>query len=258
MAKPALASDVMIKTPDGSCDAVLTYPDGGGSWPGVILYPDALGLRPLMREMARRLADEGLCVLTVNQFYRSTRPPVLPANFSFQNKDDLAKLGELRTPLTHEAVTRDARAFVSFLDAQRAVRTSAPLGTVGYCMGGPMTFRAAAAAPERIGAGASFHGGMLVTDQPTSPHRLLGSIKAQYYVGIAANDDEREPHAKTELARAFAAAAIPARMEVYPGTLHGWCIRDMPPGPGGVQIYDEEQAEIAWGELTSLFRRVLI
>ena len=257
MAVATTISEVMVKTPDGNCDAVVVQPEGSGQWPGVILFPDALGLRPVMREMAQRLAADGYTVLVVNQFYRSARPPILGSAFSFQNKDDLAKLGVLRAPLTHEAVTRDGTAFVAYLDTHPAVSKQKKMGVIGYCMGGPMAVRTAAAAPGRVGAGASFHGGGLVTDQPNSPHRLVPNIKARFYFGVAANDDEREPHAKTELQKAFEAAKLPVRIEVYPHTLHGWCITDMPPGPGGVRIYDEPQAERAWHELTSLFKTAL-
>jgi carboxymethylenebutenolidase len=249
-------STVEVKTPDGTCDAAFIHPRGSGSWPGAILYPDALGLRPVMREMAARLAASGYAVLVPNQFYRSAKAPVFTAGFSFTSKDDMARLGELRKPLTPEAVKRDAVAFVAFLDAQPAVKRSAKIGVFGYCMGGTMALRAAAAVPERIGAGASFHGGGLVTDGPDSPHLLIPQMKARFYIAIAANDDERQPDAKHVLEAAFREARVPARVEVYPGALHGWCVRDMPL-QAGKPIYDEAAAERAWAELTSLFAQAL-
>jgi carboxymethylenebutenolidase len=117
-----------------------------------------------------------------------------------------------------------------------------------------MTMQAAAALPERIGAGASFHGGGLVTDKPDSPHLLVPKMKAQYYFGVAANDDERQPDAKTKLDEAFRAANLPAKIEVYEGTLHGWCVKDMPL-QNGKPIYNEAAAERAWNELVALYKR---
>jgi carboxymethylenebutenolidase len=251
-------SDVQIKTPDGVCDAALVHPKGKGSWPGVILYPDALGLRPVMRDMAKRLAADGYTVVVPNMFYRTAKAPVFGPGFNFQNKDDMAKLGEVRKPLTSDAVMRDGGALVAFLDSQPAVKKSAKIGVQGYCMGGPMTLQTAAAAPNRVGAGASFHGGGLVTDKPDSPHLLVPKIKARFYFGIAANDDERQPDAKTVLDEAFHAANLPAKIEVYQGCMHGWCVKDMPPGEGSKPIYNEAQAERAWGELLALYKQALV
>jgi carboxymethylenebutenolidase len=251
-------SEVQIKTPDGVCDAALVHPKGKGSWPGVILYPDALGLRPAMRDMAKRLAADGYTVVVPNMFYRTAKAPVFGPGFSFQNKDDMAKLGEVRKPLTSDAVMRDGGALVAFLDSQPAVKKSAKIGVQGYCMGGPMTLQTAAAAPNRVGAGASFHGGGLVTDKPDSPHLLVPKIKARFYFAIAANDDERQPDAKTVLDTAFHAANLPAKIEVYQGCLHGWCVKDMPAGEGGKPIYNEAQAERAWAELLVLYKQVLV
>lgn len=256
-AAQAVESEVQIKTADGVCDAALVHPRGKGAWPGVILFPDALGLRPAMRDMAKRLAAAGFTVVVPNPFYRVARAPVFGASFSFANKDDMARLGELRKPLTPDAVMRDGSALVAFLDSRSAVKTAAKIGVFGYCMGGPMTMRAAAAAPNRIGAGASFHGGGLVTDTPESPHLLVPKIKARYYFGVAANDDERQPDAKTRLDEAFRAVDNPAKIEVYAGTLHGWCVKDMPE-QGGKPIYDEAQAERAWTELLNLFKQALV
>jgi carboxymethylenebutenolidase len=256
-AAEATDTDVLVKTPSGTCDAALVHPQGSGHWPAVILFPDAFGLRPTMRAMAKRLAADGYTVLVPNPYYRSTKAPGLGPDFDFGNPADRAKLEALRAPLTSAAVMQDSTAYIAFLDAQPSVNKKAKMGVVGYCMGGPMTMQAAAANPERIGAGASFHGGGLVTDKPDSPHLLVPKIKAQYYFGIAANDDEKQPEAKTKLADAFHAANLPAKIEVYEGTLHGWCVKDMPL-QAGKPIYNEPQAERAWNELIALYKRAQV
>lgn len=247
-------ADVQITTSAGVCDAALIHPQKG-SWPGVILFTDLFGLRPTMRSMAKRLAAEGFTVLVPNPFYRTTKPPALPLDIDFNNPIDRAKIDVLRAPLTSDAVMQDAVAYVKFLDSQQSVDKKAKMGAFGYCMGGPMTMQAAAANPDRIGAGASFHGGGLVTDKPDSPHLLVPKMSAQFYFGIAMNDDQRQPDAKTTLDEAFKSAKLQAKIEVYEGCLHGWCVHDMPNTPGKPPIYNEVQAERAWGELVSLFKR---
>jgi carboxymethylenebutenolidase len=249
-------TDVSVKTPSGTCDAALVHPQSG-RWPAVILFPDAFGLRPTMRAMAKRLAMDGYAVLVPNPYYRSTKAPGIGADFDFGNPADRAKLGELRAPLTSDAVMQDAAAYVAFLDSHAGVQPKAQMGVVGYCMGGAMTMQAAAANPGRIGAGASFHGGGLVTDKPDSPHLLVPRIKARFYIGIAANDDEKQPDAKSKLDESFHAAKGSAKIEVYPGTLHGWCVRDMPLQAGN-PIYNEPLAERAWNELVTLYKRALV
>jgi carboxymethylenebutenolidase len=193
-------------------------------------------------------------VLVPNPFYRSSKPPGLTADFDFNNPADRAKMDALRAPLTSDAVMQDAAAYVKFIDAQPVVDKNAKMGVFGYCMGGAMTLQAAAANPERIGAGASFHGGGLVTEKPDSPHLLVPKMKAQYYLGVAMNDDQRQPDAKGKLDDAFNAAKLPSKIEVYDGCLHGWCVKDMPQTPGK-PIYNEAQAERAWGELLALYKR---
>jgi carboxymethylenebutenolidase len=249
--------DVQVQTPSGVCDAALVHPQGKGRWPAAILFPDIFGVRPAMRDMARRLAADGYTVLIPNPYYRMTKAPGLTLDFDFSSPADRAKLEALRAPLTSDAVMQDAAAYVKFLDAQATVNTKAKIGAFGYCMGGPMTMQAAAANPTRIGAGASFHGGGLVTDKPDSPHLLVPKIKARYYFAIAANDDQRQPDAKTKLDEAFHAAHLPAKIEVYEGTLHGWCVKDMPL-QAGKPIYEEASAERAWKDLVAVFKQGLV
>jgi carboxymethylenebutenolidase len=251
-------TDVEIKTSSGVCDASLVRPSGEGQWPGVVLFVDAFGLRPTMRDMAKRLVRDGYTVLVPNPYYRSSKAPGLPPGFNFSKPEDREKFNALRAPLTADAVGADASAYLSFLEAQRSVKKSAKMGAFGYCMGGPMSMRAAAAMPNRVGAGASFHGGGLVTDSPDSPHLLVSRIKARYYFGVAANDDASDPEAKTKLRGAFDSAGLSAKIEVYSGCLHGWCVKDMPPSPDGKPIYNEAQAERAWNELVALFKQSLM
>jgi carboxymethylenebutenolidase len=254
---PVVETDVEVKTPDGTCDAAFIHPKTG-SHPGVLIWPDAFGLRPSMREMAKRIAAEGYSVLVPNPFYRVAKAPFSDAsNFDFQNPADMAKLQSLMASVNAPGnAEKDAVAYVAFLDAQKEVNKGKKIGTQGYCMGGPLVVKTAAVLPNRIGAGASFHGGGLVTDKPDSPHLLAPKIKARMYFGIASNDDMRQPDAKDKLREAFAAAKVPAEIEVYAGALHGWCVRDMPL-QNGAPIYSKPDAERAWGKLVALYKRAL-
>jgi carboxymethylenebutenolidase len=242
-------TDITIAMPDGSCDAALFHPAGAGAWPGCVIFSDALGLRPAFRDMGRRLAAEGYTVLVPNPFYRTRKAPVLSGPFDFANPDDRAKLTPLTTPLTTEAKTRDGAAWVAFLDTLPQVKKSAPIGVSGYCMGGPYTMYTAAAAPERVGAAGSFHGGNLVTDKPDSPHLLAPRIKATYIFAIAANDDQRQPDAKDKLREAF--AGKPVTIEVFQDCMHGWCVSDG-------KVYRPADADRAFGELVAMYRKVLV
>ena len=245
-AQEVTESEVDVTTPDGVADSYFVHP-ASGAHPGVIIWPDAFGLRPAKRQMGRRLAESGYSVLVVNQYYRSQRAPIADStNFAALRETLMPLMGTLNA----ETHMRDARAFVSFLDSQASVDPNRKMGTMGYCMGGPITMRTAAAVPDRIGAAASFHGGGLVTDQPDSPHLLASQMTAHYLFAIAANDDENQPEAKDVLRDAFAEAGLPAEIEVYEGALHGWC-------PPDSQVYDEAQAERAWSRLLVLFESAL-
>lgn len=248
-AADGVGRDVEIKTPDGTADGYFAHPSSG-THPGVLLWPDAFGLRPAMKGMADRLAGSGYAVLAVNPYYRTAPAPVLPAGADFAHEPTREKIMSLMATLNAQTQAKDATAFVDFLDAQAAVARDRKLGTIGYCMGGAITMRTAAARPDRIGAGASFHGGRLVTEAPDSPHRLVPKIKAQYLFAIAANDDERQPEAKEVLRKAFASSSLPAEIEVYAGALHGWC-------PPDSRVYHEAQAERAWSRLLALFGTAL-
>ena len=243
--------DVDVPMAHGVADSALFYPEGKGSWPGVLVWTDILGLRPVFRELGHRLAAQGYVVLVPNPFYRNAHAPVVDGSFDFSKPEDRAKVMPLAAALTAEANISDAKYYVEFLDAQPQTDKTKKMGVQGYCMGGPLTFRTAATAPERIGAAATFHGGGLVTDKPDSPHLMIPRMKAEVYCAVADNDDKREPAVKDKLKEAFAAAHLKATIEVYEGCNHGWTVR-------GSQVYNEAGAERAWAELTALYKRNLV
>ncbi|MBB3891127.1 carboxymethylenebutenolidase [Phenylobacterium haematophilum] len=249
-AVPVVEKDVEIKTSDGVADAALYYPEGKGAWPAVLLWPDVVSLRPVFREMGKRLAASGYVVLVPNLYYRVKKAPVVDGAFNFANADDRAKLAPLRASVTPEGADRDSVAYLAFLDAQPQTDKNKKVGTQGYCMGGPLAFRTAGAVPNRVGAVASFHGGGLFTDGPTSPHLVLPKTQAEYMVLVADNDDKQDPAAKEKLKQALDAAKLKSRVEVYEGAAHGWTVK-------GSQVYNEPAAEKAWAELLDLYKRAL-
>jgi len=248
-AAEVVGEEVVVATPDGQADCHFVRPRTG-KHPGVILWPDAFGLRTAMRQMGKRLAASGYSVLVVNPYYRKTKAPFLPEGASFADPATREKIMAMMGSLSAETHRADAKSFVDWLDAQPSVDRARRIGTMGYCMGGPITLRTAASRPDRIGAAASFHGGGLVTDKTDSPHTLIPQMKADFLIAIAANDDEQEPNVKDVLRETFAKNHLAAEIEVYAGALHGWCPPDMP-------VYDEEKAERAWSRLLVLFGSAL-
>jgi carboxymethylenebutenolidase len=248
-------TDVTIKTPDGTCDAAYIRPTSG-THPGVLIWTDVFGLRPTFRDMGKRLAAQGYAVLVPNPFYRTAKAPVMEdaSKVDFNDPGFRAKMQSWTTPINEAgAIERDAAAHIAFLDGQKEVDRAKKIGTQGYCMGGPLVFKTAAAVSNRVGAGATFHGGGLVTDKPDSPHLLIPKMKARMYIAIAASDDTRQPDAKDKLKESFTAAHVPAEVVVYPETIHGWCVRDMPM-QNGKPIYNKPDAERAWGKLLALYK----
>ncbi len=251
---------VTIKTPDGVCDAAFIHP-ATGSHPGVLIWTDAFGLRPSMRDMAKRLAADGYSVLVPNPFYRVAKAPVFEnaSNFNFNDPGQRGKLTPLMGSINAPgAAERDATAFIAWLDAQKEVDRTKKIGTQGYCMGGPLVVKTAAAVPSRVGAGGSFHGGGLVTGDAGSPHLLAPKIKARMYFGVAASDDMQRPDDKTKLKEAFEAAKVPVEVELYSKSQHGWCVADMPNQPNGQPIYDKTEADRAWSKLLALYQAGLV
>lgn len=243
-------TDVVIETPDGNADCYFVHPEGAAA-PAVLIWPDILGLRPAFRQMGKRLAQSGYSVLVVNPFYRDEKSPVVEPGASFADQDVRTKVIGLAGNLSADTNVTDARAFISWLDTQDAVDSGKKMGTTGYCMGGPMVFRTAAALADRVGAAGSFHGGGLATDADNSPHLLIPQMQAQFLIAIAENDDEKDPQAKYKLAKAFNKAGLEAEIEVYEGAMHGWC-------PPDSRVYNEVQAEHAWARMLSLFKSALV
>ena len=255
-AAPALAqsnateTDVTVKTPDGNCDAVLFHPQGSGNWPAVLIWPDIMGLRPAFRDMGRRLAGQGYTVLVPNPFYRSAKAPVIGDNFDFSNPEQRARLTGYRSAMSNEGIDHDAVAYLAFLDAHPQTNKTKKARVQGYCMGGALSFRTAAALPNRIGAVGSFHGGNgLVTKAADSPHLLIAKTNATYLVCQAQNDDKQQPSVKDDLKSAFTAAKKTATVEVYHAD-HGWCVK-------GGAVYNEGEAERAWAGLSTLYKTQL-
>lgn len=248
--KKVVEKDVNVPMATGVSDAALFYPEGKGPWPAVLVWTDILGLRPVFREMGRRLAAEGYVVLVPNPFYRDAKAPVVGDGFDFNKPDDRAKVFKLAAALTPDASFSDAKAYTTFLDAQSQTNKSKKMGVQGYCMGGPLTFRTAGSRADRIGAAATFHGGALVTGKLDSPDLQVPSMKAEVLCCIAANDDKTQPDAKDKLKADFATAHLKAKVEVYDGCNHGWTVR-------GSEVYNEAGAERAWKELTALYKRNL-
>jgi carboxymethylenebutenolidase len=237
-------SEVTVKTPDGSADCYFVHPVSGTA-PAVLVWPDIFGLRPSFRQMGKRLAESGYSVLVVNPFYRTKKAPTAE-NGASTPIDQVRPLAQALSETTHMS---DAKAFVAWLDSQSSVAKNRKVGTQGYCMGGPMAFRTAAAVPDRVGAVASFHGGGLVSNNPNSPHLQAAKTKAHFLIAVAANDDQRSPNDKTVLKETFAEAKLPAEIEVYEAA-HGWC-------PPDSRVYNEALAEKAWSRLLELYKKAL-
>jgi carboxymethylenebutenolidase len=244
-----VSTAIDITTPDGVCDSYIAYPDTGGSFPAVLLYMDAIGIRPVLHAMAARIAAGGYYVLMPNVFYRQGRAdPGWPAGAL--KPENRAKLIERMQALTPDAVVRDAGAFLAFLGSQKAVKPGSQVGLTGYCMGGGIALRTAAHFPDRIAAAASFHGGNLATEAPDSPHRLLGQVTAELYFGHADQDRIMPPADIARLDAALQAAPIRSKSELYEGALHGFTMPDLP-------AYDKAAEDRHWDRLLDLYSRTL-
>jgi len=246
-----IETDVEVKTTDGICDVAFFHPEKG-KHPGVLIWPDSGGLRPVFREIGRHLAGDGYAVLVPNHLYRTAKAPVFPTSSDpIKNPDDAAFYRRITAPfLAAGAVERDAIAYINFLDSQPQIKKSKKIGVLGYCLGGAYVLRTAALFPERVRAGGSFHGGFLATAKPDSPHLLAPKIKARLYLAIASDDDKREPEVNDKLRAAFDAAKVRAETEVFPEARHGFCVSDS-------KAFHQIDAERAWSKLIALYKASL-
>jgi carboxymethylenebutenolidase len=240
---------IEIRTPDGVADGHLNRPAAAGPLPGVILLTDIGGIREVTRKLAQRVADEGFVVLSPNAYYRTGRSPLWSFRPNFGDERTAKRFAELASPLSPDAIERDAQAYVDFLSAQTGVRPGG-VGVAGYCFSGGVALRMAAAQPERIQAVASFHGGGLCTDAPTSPHLVLPRVRARLYFGHAVQDRSMPQASIDKLGSALAAWGGKHESDVYEGAFHGWTMSDAP-------VWNEAQAERAFGKLSELLKQTL-
>ena len=239
---------VTIQTRDGECSSQVMTTAGEGSWPATIFYMDAGGIRPALLEMAQRLADGGYVVLLPDLFYRYGPYKTLVPKEVFKG-DVRAILGPLMATTGNNKAAEDTEVFLAYLDTRRDVAGS-KVGAVGFCMGGGMAIAAAGTYPDHFAAVASFHGGNLATDEPTSPHLFAPKLEAETYVAGADNDDSYPPAMAERLEKALAEAGVHYRAEIYRGAEHGWMMPDFP-------VYDHAAAERGWSEMFELFDRNL-
>ena len=242
-------AEVRVPTPAGEADGIFIHP-ASGAHAAVIMWPDIHGVRPAFFDMARRLAGSGYAVLAMNPYYRTHTGRLFQNGETIRDPGGREKVGPHYGALSPETVRVDTAAYVTWLDQQDAVDTDRGIGAIGFCMTGSWTLRAAAAAPGRVRAPASFHGGGLVSDDENSPHRLAQQIDGGVLIAIAENDHERDPEAQGALIAAFETAGVPAEIEVYADAMHGWV-------PTDSRAHNPEQSERAWGRMLALFEREL-
>ena len=251
---PISAPPIEIKMQDGVSDSVFFHPEGEGSWPGIVYLTDIGGIRDANRESAARLAQRGYAVLMPNIFYRSGRAPLLPSIRSLDNDGRKKRMAELSGPLTPEAIERDSSAYIDALTSQSSTRPG-PIGVVGHCFSGKMAMFAAAARPDKVAAVASFHGGGLYTDAPTSPHLVLPRIKARLYFAHADQDPSMSEDAIAKFEQALAAwggknGGGKYESETYKGAFHSWTSSDSP-------VYNPSAAERAFNKLIQFLQQTI-
>ena len=248
-----IAETIDIETADGTADCFFARPDDGGSYPAVILYMDAFGIRSALREHVKRLARNGYCVLAPNVFYRSGRAPVAENIEELIHAEDRTVLWTALKPrieqVTPDAANSDSERWIGYLRSRDGV-DGGTIGTVGYCMGGRLALRMAGEFPDAVGGAASFHGGNLATDQEDSPH--LSAVKAtgELYIGHADNDGSMPPEQMARVTQVLAEAHVRHTAELYVGAGHGWTQTDTP-------VYDEPSSERHWVRMLDLFERTL-
>jgi carboxymethylenebutenolidase len=240
---------IEIRTADGTADSYVYRPSAGGPAPGVLMLTDIGGLRDATRELSARLAEQGFVVLMPNVFFRTSRPPLFDFTPNFAEERTQKRFAELASPLKPDVVERDAAVWLDFLAGLPGV-SKGKFGVAGYCFTGSYALRVAASQPDRVASAASFHGGGLYTDAPTSPHLVLPRIKARLYFGHAIKDRSMTQEAIAKLDGALADWGGEYESEVYEGAYHGWT---MP----GHAAHNPAQAERAFQKLTELFVQTL-
>ncbi len=237
-----------VTTPDGTCPVTLHTPNGTGPWSGVVMYPDAGGVRDMLHDMADTLAGFGYAVLLPDMYYRHPGWRPFDMKTAFSDPEERKRLFGMIGSLTQDMIAADAAALFDFLARRPEVR-GARFGVCGYCMGGRMSIIVAGRVPHRVAAAGSIHGGGLVTDRPDSPHLLADAMTATVYIGAAENDASFTPAQAEILDKALDAAAVPHSIEVYHAA-HGFAVPDNAP-------FDAESAERHWLALRRLFESAL-
>ena len=240
---------VDIDTPDGRMDCYVFSPEGEGTWPPVIFYMDAFGIRPDLAEMAQRLASNGYFVVVPNLYYRSGAFALFDPKLVFSDGPERDRFKGMIQSINDTKVMRDTSAVLTMIDAHPSARSGA-IGVVGYCMGGGFALSAAGTFPDRVAAAASFHGGSLATDKPDSAHRLADRMRGRVYVGVAEIDASFSPDQQQRLDRALADAGVDYTIETFKGAKHGFAVN-------GHLVYDRDSAERHWQRLLQLFRETL-
>ena len=236
---------VDVKTKDGIAPCHYFTPPQRGHRPAVILYMDAIGIRPAMYDMADRLADNGYNVLLPNLYYRAGSIKSFNALTAFKEGPERDRLQPLIRSLNNKIVMEDTASFLDFLEGEPTA-AGQKIGCVGYCMGGMFALSAAGTFPDRVSAAASFHSARLATDQPDSPHLLAPKMRAAIYVGVAGIDPHFTSEEKQRLESALQSAGVKHTIETYPNVKHGFAVPDHP-------AYDRPASERHWQELLKLF-----
>lgn len=237
-----------LSTSDGICPVHLFTPEGTGPWPGVVMYPDAGGVRDTFYQMAAKLAGFGYAVLLPDVYYRHGDWAPFDMSTAFGDAGERKRIMATITSLTPDMIAGDAGAFFDYLADRREV-TGRHVGVCGYCMGGQISVLLAGRHPDRVAAAASFHGGGLVTDGAESPHLLADRMNATVYVGGAENDASFTPDHAEQLEKALSAAGVAHRIEWYPAA-HGFAVPDNPP-------FDPRADARHWAAMTDLFGAAL-
>ena len=240
---------VDVQAEDGTIDCYTFAPSGAGSWPAVIVYMDAFGIRESLGEMAQRLASHGYFVVLPNLYYRTGPFAPFDRQAVLAEGPERDRFKSMIQSINAALVMRDTAAVIEMLDRQDAVRPG-PLGVVGYCMGGGYALTAAATFPDRVAAAASFHGGALATEKADSPHTLAPRMRARVYVGAAEIDPSFPKEQQERLARALSEAGVTYTLEVYEGAKHGFAVT-------GHLVYDRDSSERHWARLIELFNESL-